>query len=63
MANYKGPTEGGAGGKKGHSNMEHWTHTEELKDASSKRRRQDDVHYSREGVAESQKKSIRPVRR
>ncbi len=63
MANYKGPTEGGAGGKKGHSNMEHWTHTGELKDASNKRRRQNDVRDSRKGVAETQKKSIRPALR
>ncbi len=56
MANYKGPTEGGAGGKKGHSNMEHWTHTEELKDSSNKRRRHDDVRYSKEGIAEAIRK-------
>ena len=34
MSTYKGPTEGGSGGKRGHSNMEHWTTTEELKESS-----------------------------
>jgi len=42
MGKYKVPTEGGSGGKRGHSNMEHWTHTEELKDASRKHRRRND---------------------
>ena len=32
-------TEGGQGGKKGHSNMSHWLTTEELKWASNKIRR------------------------
>jgi len=31
MANLKGPAEGGSGGKKGHSNMEHWEYTEVIK--------------------------------
>lgn len=39
MGNYKGPSEGGSGGKRGHSNMEHWTFTEELKESSKKSRR------------------------
>lgn len=38
----KGPTEGGSGGKRGHSNMEHWGYTGEVKDAARKRRRVDD---------------------
>ena len=53
MANYKGRTEGGSGGKKGHSNMAHWTHTEELKDAANRRRRRDNVRAAREGVEET----------
>lgn len=36
------PSEGGSGGKRGHSNMEHWFFTEEIKDAARVRRRQDD---------------------
>jgi len=39
MGNYKGPTEGGSGGKRGHSSMEHWTNTAELKESSKIRRR------------------------
>ncbi len=39
MSNYKGPTEGGSGGKRGHSTMEHWTYTQEIKKATKRRRR------------------------
>ena len=38
----KVPSEGGAGGKKGHSNMEHWAYTEEIKTAARRKRRQED---------------------
>jgi hypothetical protein len=41
MGNLKGKTEGGSGGKRGHSNMDHWVTTEELKTASRKRRRRE----------------------
>jgi hypothetical protein len=30
MANLKIPNEGGSGGKRGNSNMEHWETTEEI---------------------------------
>ena len=50
MGNYKCPTEGGSGGKRGHSSMEHWTKTEEIKDSTKIRRRQEDRRFSREGV-------------
>ena len=39
MATLKGKTEGGSGGKRGHSNMAHWTYTEEIKAASKVMRR------------------------
>jgi hypothetical protein len=39
MANIKGKTDGGSGGKRGHSNMEHWMHTDEIKEAAKKARR------------------------
>lgn len=39
MAINKGKTEGGSGGKKGHSNMEHWDYTEEIKEETKKLRR------------------------
>jgi len=41
MGNPKGPSEGGSGGKRGHSNMEHWGYTDEVKRAARKRRRLD----------------------
>jgi len=37
LLNYK--TEGGQGGKRGHSNMEHWDYTEAIKEATRRRRR------------------------
>jgi hypothetical protein len=39
MAISKGKAEGGQGGKRGHSNMDHWEFTEEIKLAAKKRRR------------------------
>lgn len=42
MANYNGPTEGGSGGRRGHSNMEHFVYSSEIKESSRKQRRIDD---------------------
>ena len=39
MGILKLKTEGGSGGKRGHSNMDHWMTTEEIKTATRKRRR------------------------
>jgi hypothetical protein len=39
MAISKGQSDGGQGGKRGHSNMDHWEFTEEIKLAAKKRRR------------------------
>jgi predicted RNA-binding Zn-ribbon protein involved in translation (DUF1610 family) len=39
MANIKGKADGGSGGKRGHSNMEHWMYTDEIKAAAKKARR------------------------
>jgi hypothetical protein len=50
MGKYKGPTEGGSGGKRGHSGMEHWTESEEVKEASRKHRRKNDRKESDRGV-------------
>jgi hypothetical protein len=36
----KHKTEGGQGGKRGHSGMDHWATTEEIKDATRRARRQ-----------------------
>ena len=52
MANMKGPSEGGSGGKRGHSAMEHWAHTEEIKEAARTQRRIDDRQQSVGGTAE-----------
>ncbi len=40
-------TTGGSGGKKGHSNMVHWTFTEEIKVIAKKARRMADRALSR----------------
>ena len=56
MGNYKGPTEGGSGGRQGHSSMEHWTHTEEIKDSSRKRRREEDKEEADQGAHETNEK-------
>lgn len=39
---HGGPTEGGSGGKRGHSNMEHWGYTAEVKESTRRRRRAED---------------------
>lgn len=39
VANQKIKTEGGQGGRRGHSNMSHWTYTEEIKETARKQRR------------------------
>jgi hypothetical protein len=41
MSTLKGKTEGGSGGKRGHSNMTHWAYTEEIKESSNINRRND----------------------
>lgn len=48
MANMKVASEGGSGGKRGHSNMTHWTKTAEIKAAARRERRRVD----REAVQE-----------
>lgn len=48
----KQPSEGGSGGKRGHSNMEHWVYNDEIKDASRRRRRLDDDAVVREGLTD-----------
>jgi len=42
MGNYKSTTKGRSGRKRGHSNMEHWIKTEELKKSSKAQRRKED---------------------
>jgi hypothetical protein len=52
MSIPKGPTEGGSGGKRGYSNMEHWGSTDEVKQASRRRRRLEDKRIVAEEVKE-----------
>lgn len=39
---------GGSGGKKGHSNMTHWSYTSEVKKAAKKHRRDEDKRTAKE---------------
>ena len=50
MGLYKGKTEGGSGGKLGHSNMDHWVTTEEIKESTRKRRRLEEKREVREDL-------------
>jgi hypothetical protein len=43
-------TEGGQGGKRGHSNMAHWETTEEIKVAAKKRRRMNSKKLIKQAV-------------
>ena len=49
MSNLKGRPDAGQGGKRGHSNMDHWEFTEEIKVAARMRRR----HEAKRQVAEA----------
>lgn len=48
MGNLKHKTEGGH--KRGHSNMDHWVYTDEIKTATRKRRRAEAKEIIREGM-------------
>ena len=54
----KGPVEGGSGGKRGHSGMEHWGFTDEVKEAGKRRRRIED----KEAVKEDSESEQEPRR-
>lgn len=60
MGLKKTPTEGGSGGNRGHSNMEHWAFTDEVKDAARAQRRIEDQKSIREGTDQSDP-AIEPV--
>ncbi len=47
---YKIKTEGGSGGKRGHSGMTHWDETEYIKLASTKARRKADKTLARRAL-------------
>jgi hypothetical protein len=66
MANLKVANKGGQGGRLGHSNMEHWTYTEEVKRAARKKRRTDAKNAIQAGLkdtAESMGSTTAPRRR
>jgi len=52
MSILKGPSDAGQGGKRGHSNMEHWETTEEIKEAARKRRRHEAKTEIQDGLVE-----------
>ena len=49
-----GPTEGGSGGRRGHSNMEHYQHTAEIKEGNRHRRRIEDNEVVLRELAEAE---------
>ncbi len=59
MGLKKTPTEGGSGGKRGHSNMDHWAYTEEIKDAARTQRRIEDRKAIHEAGAQSDRATDR----
>ncbi len=52
MSINKGPTEGGSGGKRGHSNMEHWDYTEEIKRTTKVLRRSNEKKEIRKEIGQ-----------
>ncbi len=54
MGLTKGPSEGGSGGKLGHSGMDHWGYTEEVKEAARRRRRINDNESVQEQLEEDE---------
>lgn len=63
MAIAKGKSNAGQGGKRGHSNMDHWVFNEEIKEAARKQRRLDAKVEIKNGLAElDEKKTEKPAR-
>jgi hypothetical protein len=52
MAIIKGKPDGGSGGRRGHSNMDHWMFTDEIKAAAKKARRLDAKEKIAAGMGE-----------
>jgi hypothetical protein len=52
VAISKGLSDAGQGGKRGHSNMDHWETTEEIKLAAKKRRRLTAKSEVKHGIGE-----------
>jgi hypothetical protein len=52
MSILKGKPDAGQGGRRGHSNQDHWEFTEEIKEAAKKRRRHQAKRETFEGLKE-----------
>jgi hypothetical protein len=52
MAIMKGRADAGQGGKRGHSNMDHWVYNDEVKEAARKQRRLDAKQHIAGGLME-----------
>ena len=59
MGMGQGPTEGGSGGKRGHSGMTHWDLTEEIKRTAKRRRRLDGKREVKEQSDIEPRKTLR----
>ncbi len=59
MAHIKGKSEGGSGGKRGHSGMDHACKTEEVKDSARVVRRVEDKRLVVDELAESAEPTLR----
>jgi hypothetical protein len=57
MGLKKGPSEGGSGGKLGHSGMDHWGYTDEVKETARRRRRIEDKEVVSEHERDSEDSS------
>ena len=58
MAIAKGKANAGQGGKRGHSNQDHWLYTEEIKEAARKQRRLDAKIEIKDGLSECDENEI-----
>jgi hypothetical protein len=57
----KVPSEGGSGGGRGHSSMEHWAESREIKDAARRVRRPLDRQEASDGLIEHEDNEIPAV--
>ncbi len=57
------PSEGGSGGKSGHSAMEHWAFTAEIKDAARIQRRAGDRKAVKEGKGDVDRPQVNAASR
>lgn len=60
MGHEKGKSEGGSGGRRGHSMMDHGSPTAEIKDGARIARRNDDARAAVEGLAGTRQSTSMP---